>query len=81
LIAIPINVLAPSQAAAHLSESLIASMELELELERRKCLLSVGRNFLDEDDHRFSPFGHERFFNVLLDRLHQLAGLTNPLRS
>ncbi len=56
-------------------------MELELELERRKCLLSVGRNFLDEDDHRFSPFGHERFFNVLLDRLHQLVGLTNRPRS
>jgi peptidoglycan/LPS O-acetylase OafA/YrhL len=52
-----------------------------LDLERRKCLLSVGPKFLYEDDHHLSPFGHERFFSGFLDRLRQLAGLTNPLRS
>jgi hypothetical protein len=45
-----------------------------LDLERRKCLLSVGQKFLYEDDHHLSPFGHERFFNAFLNRLQRLAG-------
>jgi hypothetical protein len=56
-------------------------LEMQLQLQRRKCLLSVGRTFLYAEDHHRSPFGHERLFNVVLDRLHQQEGLTNSPQS
>ena len=56
-------------------------LQQEMQLLRRKCLLSVGRTFLYAEDHHLSPFGHARLFNVVLDRLHQQEGLTNSPQS
>jgi hypothetical protein len=49
-------------------------------LDNKTCLLSVGNKFLYPDDHHLSPFGHELFFQPLVDRLQGLATLAaNPL--